>query len=292
MMRACLSSLALLASSCALLLTGSSGTALAGSSGAGSPPAWFEDGALSRTWTVGLSPAPGDLALAEIGFPRARGKRLSAGSLHVSVNGPFGADYLVLAAASSSLAGREARALVLLVNRPSPLEDPVTVRLRESARRSLGKPVLRRLSDPLSHPPTPAPALCRLALHGAALNAAGLHVLHVRGQAIAGFAAPAALAQAYDLACGLPHSSAFAQAIGAVPGSVCPEPAKTEGTLCCPANAICAQPPTAPSPPQPEPPACTPCQQRPGYACPLVARESICVDQIRRATTSAVAGAH
>jgi hypothetical protein len=88
MMRACLSSLALLASSCALLLTGASGTAVAGSSGAGSPPAWFQDGALTRTWTVGLSPAPDDLALAEIGFPRARGKRLSARSLHVAISGP------------------------------------------------------------------------------------------------------------------------------------------------------------------------------------------------------------
>jgi hypothetical protein len=181
---------------------------------------------------------------------------------------------------------------VLLVNRPSPLEDPVTVRLRESARRSLGEPVLRRLSDPLTRPPALPPALCGLPLHGAALSGAGLHVLHLRGQAIAGFDAPAALAQAYDLACGLPHSSDFAQAIGAAAGNDCPLPAKTEGTLCCPANAICAQPPTAPAPPQPEPPACTPCQQRPGYACPLVASESICAAPIRRAATSAAAGAH
>jgi len=292
MMRACLSLLALLASSCALLLTGALGTALGAGGGAGSPSAWLRDGALTRTWSVGLSPAPGDLALAEIAFPRARGRRLSVRSLHVAVSGPFGDDYLVLAAAPSPRGGGEARALVLLVNRPSPLEDPVTVRLRESARRALGEPLLRRLSDPLTRPREGAAAgLCRLPLQGAALSAAGLRVLQVRGQAIAGFDPLTALAQAFDLACELPHSSAFAQAISAA-GEQCPPPAKAEGTLCCPANAICAQPPAAPAPPQPEPPACTPCEQRPGYACPLVARESVCVAEIRRAATSATAGAH
>jgi hypothetical protein len=236
-----------------------------------------------REWPFTLSPAPDDLALAEVGFPRAeRGQEISRASLQIALRGPFGDDYLVLAAPRVGT-GRTPQALVLLVNRPSALLDPVSVRLRLTARATLGGPVVRRFADPFARASSaPKPALCDLALHGSALSATQLGPLLSRGEALAGFGAASAVAQAYDAVCGLPYTSSFAQAVGqpAPVASLPPSPSPS--------------PPPAPSPPPPAPgpPVCAPCDPAPGYACPLSIGPDICAAPVALGAMRAPAGAH
>jgi hypothetical protein len=194
-------------------------------------------GAAVRRWQLTLAPAPDDLALAQVSFAHANGVGLSPRSLRVAVTGPFGDDYMVAGASHPSTGVR--RALVLLVNRPSPLLDPSSVTLSLSALRSLGEPALRRVADAFAQKAAPTPALCDLPLHGAPLSGSELSVLGSRGAALAGFSAASALAQAYDVACGLAYSSAFARAVepeaspappvGKVPGEGC---VPTPGRAC------------------------------------------------------------
>jgi hypothetical protein len=252
-------------------------------------------GASTRSSSTSLSPVPADLALLQIRFRKRVRGGLSGHSLRVVAQGAFGEDYLALATPRSQ-ARAGTRALVLLVNRPSPLLDPLHVHLRLSTARALGTPILWRLNDPLSHPPSdPPPALCGLPLRGPALSGSDMRRLSSRGAALSGFDAPSAVAQAYDVACGLPHAAAFETAVTGrcSPGEV------AHGTLCCPANAICASPPTPtpapPTPPVPAPPAppgCTPCPPRPGYACPLVAAPNVCIAQVGSSARRAVTASH
>jgi hypothetical protein len=149
--------------------------------------------------------------------------------------------------------------LVLLVNRASPLLDPVSVRLRLTARGALGSPLVRRLADPFSRPAgARRPALCNLALHGSVLSASTVRPLHSRGQALAGFDAASALAQAYDVVCALPYMSSFEQAVEQ------PSPA--------PPSPVSPAPSPVPPAPSPAPPVgrlpgegCVPAAH---YACP------------------------
>jgi hypothetical protein len=144
------------------------------------------------------------------------------------------------------------------------------------AQRALGMPIVRRLADPFTHPhPQSTPALCDLSLHGlATLRGSDLRALHSKGAPLSGFAPAAAVAQAYDVVCGLAHASSFESAVRQ--GSC-----RQLGTLCCPPTAICATPPAAPAPtpPAPAPPEPTPappevtipgegCKPDPGYVCP------------------------
>ncbi len=234
MMRRPLTTLALVAT-CGLLALGV--IALASGQSAGSRTArGREAGAATRTWRLSMSAAPGDLALAEISFADAGGTRLGRGALQVGVSGAIGDDYLATAVLHPATK-RGPSALVLLVNRPSPLLDPAAVDLRISARRSLGAPTVRRLTDPFARPPgAPAPGLCDPHRHGA-LSASSLSVLTTRGPGLTGFAAANAVAQAYDATCGLPYASSFEQAVerSGAPGSQAPQPAE----------------PVAPSPPPP-----------------------------------------
>lgn len=205
--------------------------ALAGRAAAAAPA--------TRSWRVTLAPAPDDLALAQVSFAHASGgARLSARSLRVAVTGPFGDDYMAMAASRVPATGVQ-RALVLLVNRPSPLLDPVSVHLTLSALWSLGEPVIRTLADAFARRSAVRPELCDLPLHGLALGGSQLDALGSRGAPLAGFSAAGAVAQAYDVTCGLPYSSAFARAVepspapappvGKVPGEGC-EP--TPGRAC------------------------------------------------------------
>src|SRR5271166_2788835 len=164
----------------------------------------------TRTWTITLSPAPDDLALAQIAFRGAAPTaRVTSTSLRVAVSGPFGDDYL--ASAAVRLPGSP-RALVLLVNRPSPLADPVDVRVRVTAQRALGKPVVTSVVDPFVRAATaPRPSLCDLPLHGLALSASQLSPLRSRGASLPGFAGTSAVAQAYDAVCSLAFASSFEQ---------------------------------------------------------------------------------
>ena len=195
-------------------------------------------GAAVRRWQLTLAPAPDDLALAQVSFAHANGVGVSARSLRVAVTGPFGDDYMVAGASHASTGVR--RALVLLVNRPSPLLDPSSVTLSLSALRALGEPAVRKLADAFAQKAAaPTPALCDLPLHGAPLSGSLLSVLGSRGAPLAGFSAASALAQAYDVACGLAYSSAFARAVkpaaspappvGKVPGEGC---VATPGRAC------------------------------------------------------------
>lgn len=229
----------------------------------GSRPSGAARSAGARTWPLTLSPAPDDLALAQVSF-HARGlERLPKGSLHVAVSGPFGADYLAVATPRFATDGA-ARALVLLVNRPSPLLDPVSVHLRLAAERSLGVPTVHRLEDPLARSATSAPpVLCDLPVHGSPLAGSELRVLSSRGAAVTGFDAAAAIAQAYDLACGLPYAAPFRQAVE--------QSASTPPSTPAPAPPVTPSPPVSTAPSPPPPVGKLPgegCIPRPGYACP------------------------
>jgi hypothetical protein len=254
-----------------------------------------------RAWSTNVSPAPGDLALVQLSFHRRHAEGLLRRSLRVAVSGAFGGDYLVVAAPREGTAG-SARALILVVDRPSPLLDPLSVHLRVSARRSLGTPLVRQVNDPLTRPPRHPPghpnrALCDLPAHGALIGSR-LRPLSSRGAPLTGFDAAEAVAQAYDAACGLPVASSFMRAVAPSSGG-CSTGTSSSGAVCCPPTAICAVPPGSPptptpSPPPsptPEPPRCTPCDPRPGYACPLAARVSVCAAPLprsaRRASVSA-----
>jgi len=209
--------------------------------------------AVMRTWPLTLSPAPSDLALAQISLhgrvPIGEARRW----LRVSVGGAFGSDYM--AASVARLRGQgDTRALVVLINRPTPLLDPVSVHLRVQARRSLGTAKIDVIEDVFSRSGTTTrPALCDLSLHGPTLAAGELALVAARGTAPTGFAGASAVAQAYDFACGLPHASAFEQAARSSGGASPPQP---------------VPPPVEP----PKPPVgklpgegCVP---TPGYACP------------------------
>ena len=227
-----------------------------GSASSGAPRAGADVG--PRTWSVSMSPRAGDLALAEIGFNGAGRRRLSPRSLRVAVSGPFGDDYLA-SATPRALTSKGPTAFVLLVNRPSPLLDPVTVRLRITAPRALGAPVVRQLADPFTRSAgEPRPALCDLRGHGQALTGSQFNALGSRGTPLVGFAATSAVAQAYDVACGLPYASAFKQAVEGSPAPTGSSPSQ----------------PASPNPPAPTPAppvARLPgegCRPTPGRACP------------------------
>jgi hypothetical protein len=227
---------------------------------------------VGRTLSLTLSPAPDDFALAEVRFGRAgHGQSISGSSLQVAVRGPFGDDYLAVATPRFRTPGGP-RALVLIVNRPSALLDPVLVRLQLTARRALGTPLVRHQADPLTRPHTgPRPALCDLPRHGSALSTSELRSLRSRGQALTGFGEASAVAQAYDVVCGLPHASSFVQAVRP-PTPPLPTP-------------------PLPAPPEPQPPGCTACAPAPGYACPL-AEPSLCRGPLAAGARRAAAGAH
>jgi hypothetical protein len=218
----------------------------------------FPPSAARSSWRVlrmSVSPAPGDFVLEELGFRGDGRGKLSAGSLHVMVKGPFGDDY-VAGAWLSTPAGR--RALVLVVNRPSPLLDPSHVHLVLSWQARLGSPFRRAALNPLAAGAALAPsALCALEEHGLPLGSVRLHLLATRGTRIGEIAPAHAIADAYDASCGRPVEPAFAQALSAA----CSE--------------RCEATPTPP--PETAPPGCGRCDPQPGYACPLVATPAVCV---------------
>jgi hypothetical protein len=156
--------------------------------------------------------------------------------------------------------------------------DPVTVHLRLRARTQLGRPVVRRLADPFARAASASrPAVCDLALHGAALSPAEVQPLSASGAALSGFDAAAAVAQAYDAVCALPYESAFAQAVGQ-PAAQSPPPSPS--------------PTPSPTPPAPGPPVCAPCDPAPGFACPLSIGPDICVADAAPGARRASAGGH
>jgi hypothetical protein len=232
-------------------------------------PAAAESSGPSRTTSVSLTaPAQFDLTLAEVRFPAGRAGRPS----RLSLSDAPGLYYVAGALVRRPPTGGP-RALVLVVNerpRGSLAPDRLRIGLRVRAAQNLGRPSLRRLVNPLTRPAGAAGAVfCGLTAHRRALATDALQGVLAAGRALPGFGAAAAVAEAYDLACGLPSDPAFARAVsGGCGGSLV--------AGCCPPNALCAvppapAPPTPPTPPPP-PPACPPCPRPPcqaGTACPL-----------------------
>ncbi len=207
-----------------------------------------------RRLLLALSAAPDDLAVAEVRFEGRTRERISRASGRLGVIGPFGDDYLGAAVVEEGAnAGRAL--LVVLVNRPSPLLDPVSVTFALTVPQGLGKHALRGASDPFTRPASGvAPAVCALTRRSP-IAARELASLRALGAPLGSFSPAEAAAQAYDAVCGLSYSQAFRRAVTGPPP---PQPA----------------PPPAPHP-IPEPPHCPPCVPTPGYACPL-ATPSVC----------------
>ncbi len=281
MMRVRLALLTLLVATVALVASSAFASAPRPPNAAGLDRANASSG--GRSWSISLSAAPDDLALAEISFHHAaQGQRITASSLQPAVSGPVGDDYLLAGTVQRGTAGVP-RALVLLVNRPSPLLDPVSVHVRLSARRALGVALVSTLADPFTHPLTgPTSALCDLSLHGSPLGAHGVRLLYSRGHSLVGFDGASALAQAYDVVCGLPSAASFAQAVGQ---SSSPTPT--------PPPSPAPTPPPSPAPvPTPGPPGCTPCDPAPGYACPLAVQPDVCAASVRLGGRQPAPSAH
>ncbi|HLH13710.1 MAG TPA: hypothetical protein VKV16_02895 [Solirubrobacteraceae bacterium] len=233
-------------------------SACAGASGAAAKAA---RAAPARSWPLTLSAAPDDLALAQLSFRGGSAAGVSPRSLRAAASAPFGDDYLAVAQVARAASPGALRLLVLLVDRPSPLEDPVDVHVHVLAPRALGTPVTRIVADPLSRASSgSAPALCDLRLHGRALAASQVSSIAARGSALAGFDATSAVARAYDAVCSLAPEGAFEQAVrdagASTPG------APSEG----------GEQPSSPSSPPPvgELPG-EGCEAKPGYACPVLA---------------------
>jgi hypothetical protein len=262
---------------------------------AGSRPAVDHAPAAARTASaagerrslVTLAPAPADLALALVRFPAARRHAgPSTSTMQVGAVGPFGDDYLA-AAAIRGRAGRSAAALVLLVNRVTAVFDPASVSVHLRSARALGVPASAVLANPFAGaagvPPANAAAPpCALTTGAAPMAAGTLTLLTSRGSPLPGFSGNEALAEAYDVVCGIPDPGAQAFEHAVHPSSSC-----SPGTLCCPPNAICATPPG-----EGQPPGCVPCNPRPGYACPLQVGTDVCVAKLDPPATAAAAGAH
>jgi hypothetical protein len=206
--------------------------------------------AASHPLTVVLRPAPGNLSLAELSFARAGGRAVTARSLRIAL--PATAASLRIAVATPLHPRGAARvALVLVANRPA--QPPVTaaVRLHAVAAGTLGSAALSRLEDPLGARRAAPRGFCRFAVHGRAPALAGLAA---HGAPVSGLSAAGAVAQAFAIACGLPHGT------------------QLEAALAQPASE-----PAPPGGPGTEPPRCAPCDPKPGFACPLHASAAYCV---------------
>jgi hypothetical protein len=240
-------------------------------------------GVAPRHATLTLNPAPGDVELVELEFPRQRRRSITSATLAVTAQGLFGHDYLAVATPRRRPHG-ELVALVLLVNRPSAQADPTSVRILVRSRRALGSFAEVKLRDPFTGRRSGTPAAPRrgselpCAVPGAShvLQASDLRLLgNPRGTALAGFTPAAAVAAAFDALCTASDSSAFRHAVQGPGAPVSPPPA--------------GPPPPVPAP---GPPRCTPCSPTPGVACPLMAAAAICVAGKDETGRSAAAGAH
>jgi hypothetical protein len=217
---------------------------------------------------LSLSPVPEDLALAEVGLHAPIGKRIPADPVRITLRGPFGSDYMAVATPRTH-ASSGAQVLVLLVNRPSALLDPATVKLLLGAPRWLAVSVVARVSDPFTGPPVGKRLrLCDLTRHRSPLRAGALRRLQSNGAPLRQLSATFAVAQAYNAVCGLPVDQTFKRAVTGSSGQ-------------SPASPPAPTPAPTPEPrPIREPPGCRPCHPPPGYACPLAAA-SICVSPVR-----------
>ena len=214
---------------------------------------------LPHRFPVVLAPHVGDLALAELSFPRAHGTVLSGRSLRIAVPRARGDDYTA-ATTPVGARGGSRLALVLVASRATKIMIPSSLRLTVAASKALGPVRIRRFTDPLSDRRAGPGWLCGMARAGAAPTTRSLMS---SGAPIAGYDPAGAVAQAFDVSCGLASSPSFVAALRQGAGE---EP--------------CAGSPCAPEPeptPAPSPPQCSPCNPQPGRACPLTAVAALCV---------------
>jgi len=229
----------------------------------------------AHVWQLDLAPAPGSWALAQIRFRARRGARISQRTLGASVKGAFGSDYLAAAGLRGPSSGQLV-ALVLVVNRPSALADPATVRLRMRSAGALGAHTQLVTSEALHAIGPGYGANCRLTNISTALTAANLRAVTSRGEPLAGFTSAGAIAAAYDQMC--EHQDPEEPTAHQFERDVEPNPPGSGPT---------------PTPAPPVPPRCAPCEPRPGFACPLTPTPSICYQTAARRTADpAGAGAH
>ncbi|HEX4108670.1 MAG TPA: hypothetical protein VHX88_11080 [Solirubrobacteraceae bacterium] len=184
----------------------------------------------TRTVSIG-TPSPNDLTLAELRF---RPGRLD---LAVKALEPYGAD-VVDAAALTPEPASGGRLLVLIVTRASALDTPTRVAWRIRARRALRAGGVESVVDVLSRPPATAPTMCTTPAGSGPLPASNLHLLADPGASVSGFAATAAIAEAWDAACGRTVDPAFKSAITTSP-STCAPTTGVRQQLCCPPTAQC-----------------------------------------------------
>lgn len=235
-----------------------------------------------------LSPAPDDFALAELRLPTTARRRMAGDLERLAVREPYGSDYVAVAVPRLHAARRPAQGLVLLVNRPSALLDPAHVTLALHGAGELGAHETFRVENPFAQAVAATRGLCDLSASGVALAAGELRALRVVGAPLGHFDAAAAVAQAYDAACGLPYAASFKQLVTGeatqsqpTPGQPTPTPPAQSPTPTQPTAPAPTQP-TTPTPPPttsptPGPPQCAPCDPEPGYACPDAAAPDICV---------------
>jgi hypothetical protein len=200
-----------------------------------------------RSWQVNLRVAvPYRYALAELNFSSRGGRP------RITLNGPIAADYIAAAQLHATSTG-EIRILVLIINRATGLMDPARIGLNVHLSRPLHRPlVLEATGFPAAGQIT-RPALCQPLLDRAPLKESHLRALLAAGAALPGYSTVSAVSEGYDATCSLPFQAAFEQAV-----------AETQAP--------------SPSPPAPSPPiGCAPCTPPPGYACPLVAKPSVCI---------------
>jgi hypothetical protein len=231
-----------------------------------------------RTWHVSLrAPAQFNLTFAELRFA-SRG----ASPLALSLTKAPGLYFAAAALVRKPISGGP-RALVVVVNerpRGSLAPDRATIGLHVTGATSLGALSIRTVVNPFRGTVGPR-ATARLCGLGRDHGAASLSKLLSAGRPLAGFSTAAAVAEAYDVACGLPYETAFERAVTGC--------ATTLVAGCCPANAMCVAPPPAPTPtpaptpsptPTPVPTPVCPCRFpptncAPGYACPLAAAADV-----------------
>jgi hypothetical protein len=222
---------------------------------AGAPAPAGAQGA--RAWKEYVA-APGqfDLSLAEISFgapahvarQRASARRRES-PIRLALRGTAGLNYVAGAVTRFSVRGRP-RVLVLVVNRRprgSLAPDLARIGLTVTAPRRLGVPVLVQISNAFKRRTGLKPALCDLPIRGASLKASDLRSALNGGLPVGGFAAAAAVAQAYDAVCGRPYDAAFRALVTQGASPRC-EPPQASSVACCPPNAMCAPPPCPPCP--------------------------------------------
>lgn len=207
---------------------------------------------LEHRWRVQVkAPGPSDYALARISVKAPVGTHLRIGSV-----GPHGADYLAAGRMRHGHAA-ELQITILLLDRATDLMDPVDIELTLHMGRAVGRPYLEQVTDGLAARQSSPSALCHPHSGQVPLTGSAFEGLYSFGQPLPGFSAEEALAQGYDLSCGLPFQESFKRSVGEQANSTPPIP--------------------EPGPPVKEPPSCGPCQAPPGYACPLQAHSSVCV---------------